>query len=172
MQETVYKPILDALADNKATTIGTLEQALKEQGINISQIVQAMMVLSSGGHICMVQDDSQIASAKLKCDKLNQHIMRKARNNGDVTFLASPVTGDGVVVGRFQQLFLLAIKQGMTKPEEWAASVDQTLRDQGQKIVKEGKTLESQQEQLAELTAQATEFAQKRLPILKALQIA
>lgn len=43
---------------------------------------------------------------------------------------------------------------------------------QNQRLVKDGKTLETVEENLAELTAQASEFAQKRLPILKALQIA
>ena len=43
---------------------------------------------------------------------------------------------------------------------------------QGQRLLKEGKTLETAEANLAELTTQATEFADKRLPILKALQIA
>jgi len=43
---------------------------------------------------------------------------------------------------------------------------------QGQKIVKEGKTLESTEDNLAELTNRAQIFAEKKLPILKALQIA
>ena len=40
-----------------------------------------------------------------------------------------------------------------------------------QKIVKDGKTLETPEENLAELTSQAQTFADKRLPILKALQV-
>jgi hypothetical protein len=43
---------------------------------------------------------------------------------------------------------------------------------QSQKIVKEGKQLETEQQHLEELTSQATVFAAKQLPILKALQIA
>ena len=74
--------------------------------------------------------------------------------------------------GRFLQLFLASLKGGKKKPEEWAADVWQILSIQGQKIVKEGKTLETPEENLAELEAQATTFAQKKLPILKALQIA
>jgi len=46
------------------------------------------------------------------------------------------------------------------------------LNQQGQSIVKEGKKLETAEENLAELTAQATTFAEKQLPILKALGIA
>ena len=38
--------------------------------------------------------------------------------------------------------------------------------------IKEGKQLETQQEQLMEINAQANEFSMKLLPILKALQIA
>jgi hypothetical protein len=57
------------------------------------------------------------------------------------------------------------------KPEDWAVFVDQILTSQSQKIVKDGKPLETTEKQVAELTSQATEFANKQLPILKALQV-
>ncbi len=82
-----------------------------------------------------------------------------------------PVTGGGVPVNRFQQLFLLAFSQGKKQPMEWAQFTLQTLLAQGQKIMKDGKPLETPEENLAELTVQANEFAEKRLPIMKALQI-
>ena len=41
-----------------------------------------------------------------------------------------------------------------------------------QRLVKEGRALETPEQNLAELTAQAAELAEKRLPILKALQLA
>ena len=97
--------------------------------------------------------------------------MDKCRASADIAYLASPVTGGGVPVNRFQQLFVLALQQGKKKPEDWAAFVAQILALQGQKIVKDGKPIETAQEQLAELTTQATDFATKQLPILKALQI-
>ena len=43
---------------------------------------------------------------------------------------------------------------------------------QGQRIIKEGKTIETPEDNLSELSAQAAAFAEKTLPILKALQIA
>lgn len=82
------------------------------------------------------------------------------------------MTGGGVSVGRFQQLFLLSMSQGKKKPVEWAQFVWQILSAQGQKIVKEGKTLETPEENLAELNEQAITFVEKQLPILKALLIA
>jgi len=86
--------------------------------------------------------------------------------------LASPVSGGGYPVNRFQQLFLLALAQGKKQPAEWAQFAWSILAAQGQKLVKEGKAVESAEDNLAELTPQATTFAEKQLPILKALQIA
>jgi hypothetical protein len=66
---------------------------------------------------------------------------------------------------------MLALSQGKKLPAEWAQFVWQVLMAQGQKIVKEGKTLETPEENLAELNLQASAFATKQLPIFKALQI-
>ena len=98
--------------------------------------------------------------------------MDKARGSNDVSYLASPVTGGGIVVGRFVQLFLLSMSQGKKKPEEWAQFVWQVLSAQGQKLIKDGKMIEADADNLAELTEQAKVFAQKQLPIFKALAIA
>ena len=98
--------------------------------------------------------------------------MTKARSSNELNYLASPVTGGGVTVPRFQQLFLLARQQGHKQPQDWARYLWSVLAMQNQRLLKDGKTLESAEENLAELTRQAAEFADKRLPILKALQIA
>jgi SAM-dependent methyltransferase len=167
----IYNPILDVLADHKPKTIGQIEQAVKDKNISFAQVWQAAMVLGGAGHLAMVQDDAVISRAKKLTDKLNAHIIDKARGSHEINHLASPVTGGGIGVDRFRQLFLLTISQGKKKPDEWAQSVWQLLAAQGQRIVKEGKTLETPDENLAELTAQATTFAEKQLPILKALGI-
>jgi SAM-dependent methyltransferase len=171
LTEKVYAPVLDLMADLKTRSLEQIEQALKEAGISFAQLVQTVLVLCGNGTFNAVQDDTVTTKAKKHTDKLNTHLMVKARSHNDMTFLASPVTGGGVAVGRFHQLFALAIQQGKKKPEDWAAFVAQILASQGQKIVKEGKPLETPEQQLAELTSQAHEFANKQLPILKALQI-
>lgn len=135
-------------------------------------IIRAAMVLSGSGHTAAVQDDAVIAKAKKHTEKLNALLMNKARGSNDISYLASPVTGGGIAVNRFQQLFLLSLAQGKKQPSEWAQYVWQTIAAQGQKLVKEGKTLETAEENLAELATQAQSFAEKQLPILKALQIA
>ena len=171
MQEAVYKPLLDALADHKPQTLAQLEQALQGQNITFAQLTQAVMILAATGTLAAVQDDTTTANAKKHTDKLNTHLMLKARSSADTAYLASPVTGGGVTVNRFQQLFVMALQQGKKNPEDWAAFVANILAMQSQKIIKDGKPLETAEEQLAELTTQATDFATKQLPILKALQI-
>lgn len=172
MQEAVYNPILDLLADHKPRTLGQIEQAVKDKGVAFAQVTQAAMVLTGAGHLAAVQDEALMAKAKKHTDKLNAHLIDKARGSSDITYLASPVTGGGITVNRFQQLFLLALGQGKKQPAEWAAFVWQVLAAQGQKILKEGKTLETAEENLAELTLQATAFAGKQVAVLRALQIA
>ena len=172
MSEAVYNPVLDALADHKTRTLGQLEQAVKDKGVAFAQVMQAAMVLTGAGSLSAVQDDAVINKAIKHTEKLNAHLIDKARGSNDISYLASPVTGGGVTVGRFQQLFLLAMSQGKKQPADLAAYVWQILTVQGQKIVKEGKTLDTPEENLAELTEQAQAFADKQLPILKALQIA
>ncbi len=172
LTEAIYAPILNLMADHKARTLAQIEQAIKDTGITFAQLIQAVLVLCSNGTFSAVQDDEAIIKAKKHTDQLNTHLILKARSSNDITFLASPVTGGGVGVSRFNQLFVLAMQLGKRKPEELAMFVSQILDVQGQKIVKEGKPLETAEEQLAELNNQAHEFAVKQFPILKALHIA
>jgi hypothetical protein len=171
LSENIYFPILDLMADHKVRSLGQIEEAVKDKGISIAHLREVVLVLCGNGTLSTVQDEVSIPKAKKHSEKLNALLMLKARASNDITYLTSPVTGGGVMVQRFHQIFILAIQQGKKKPEEWALFVAQLLIAQGQKIVKEGKTLESPEENLAELTTQANEFALKQLPILKALQI-
>jgi SAM-dependent methyltransferase len=172
MSAEVYGPILDLLADHKPRTVGQIEQALKGSAIQFGQLLQAVFVLAGQGALVAVQDDAAIARARKPSDRLNGWIKAKARGSADVAYLASPLTGGGIAVGRFQQLFLLAIDQGRKQPSEWADFTWQLLAAQGQKLIRDGKTIDTPAENLAELTAQAQAFAEKQLPVLKALGVA
>lgn len=171
MSEDVYNPILDALADLQPRTLGQIETAVKNSNIAIDQILEAVVVLSGTGNLCTVQESSVISKAKKQTDKLNSHLIDLARGSGDISHLASPVTGCGIHVNRFQQLFLLALARGKKQPSDWAQTTWEILLLQEQKVLKEGKILDSTEENLAELTAQATLFAENQLPVLRALQI-
>jgi hypothetical protein len=172
MNEEIYGPILDLMADLKPKSLGQLEQALRGQtNISLPHILQAATVLSGTGQFAAIQDEDVTAKARKHTVKMNAYLMDKARGSEDVNYLASPVTGGGVILERFPQLFLQAVLQGKRQPAEWAQAVWQILSMQGQKIVLEGKTLDSPEENLAELTRQALDFAERRLAVMKALSV-
>lgn len=171
LNESIYAPILDVLADHKPHSIGQLELALKDKGIAFSQLMQSVMVLSGINQLAAVHDENPGARTRKQTERLNALIEQKARASADLSYIASPLTGAGHPVQRFSLLFLAAVGQGKKQPADLAAVAWQWLSAQGQKLLKDGQTLESPEENLAELTRQAEVFVQKQLPVLKALQV-
>lgn len=172
MSEAIYNPLLDALADHKPQTLAQLEKQLADKNVALATLAEAVMLLSGTGNLLPVQSVELAQKARKATDRLNECLMAKARSAQDITTLVSPLTGGGVQLGRFQQLFLLARMQGKRTPEDWAQTVWQVLAAQGQRMVKDGKTLESPEDNVAELTTLAREFQDRWIPIFKTLMIA
>ncbi len=170
LNESIYGPILDLLSDHKPRSLGEIESKLRTT-LTFPQIIQASLVLSGIGHLQPVQSDALIMKSKSSVDKANRYLIEKAKGSNEIVYLASPVTGGGIAVNRFQQLFLLAIQNGQKRATDWAEFAWTLLREQGQRLIKDGKAIETHEENLRELTAQAHEFERKVLPILKALSI-
>ena len=171
MSEMVYEPILDAIAKNIPITIAEIEKKISSRNIAFSQLVQALLVLAGAGLIYEAQDENVVKKVRKSTDDLNRHIMRRARGADDISHLASPVTGGGIQVGRFNQLFLLAILEGRTTTDAWASFAWQSLSVLGQKLLKEGVVIETDEENIRELKSKAEEFDAKHLAVYKALQI-
>ncbi len=170
LAEHVYGPILDLLADHQPRSIGQIEAMVP--GLGFGALVQAVMVLSGKHDLAAAQEEQAIAQARPYCDKINASLMDMSRGGTVSICLASPVTGGGVVVGRFEQLFLLARRQGMQAPRDWARFVWELLAAQGHRLSKEGRTIESDDGNIAELAEMAELFAAQELPVLKALGVA
>lgn len=171
MQETVYRPILDQLKDHKPKSLLQIERALQPAGIGLAQILHAVMVLSGTGALMAAHDEASITKAKKRTDRLNAFLIAKARGSNRLNYLASPVTGGGVGVSRFCQLFMLARQHGYKHANEWAQFTWNLVAAQGLRVTKDGKLLETPEDNLAEIERQAQQFAQKQLPILLGLQL-
>jgi hypothetical protein len=171
MSEAIYAPILDLMSDHQTRSIQEIASKVQSKSINFAQVVQAAMVLVGSGHMASVQSEEQITKAKQTSSKLNKALIDRARFSAEISFLASPLTGGGIAANRFQQLFLLAMRNGKKQPQNWASDVWAVLSTQNQRLIKEGKALESAEDNVQELVIQANDFARKRLPILKALEV-
>ena len=169
--DPVYAPIIERLADHKPASIGEIAEVLTSRGVSMDRGYVALAILAGKGDLQPARDAAAVEKAKVQTDKFNLYMLAKARGSDQLSFLASPVTGGGIGVSRIQQLFLLARAEGWKTPKEWAEVVVRFFAAHGQTIEKDGRAFQTPEEQLADLCAEATQFAAKRVPILEALQI-
>nr|WP_315490936.1 methyltransferase regulatory domain-containing protein [uncultured Rhodoferax sp.] len=176
----IYEPVVTAMADHQVHSIGELWQQLQagtsKSSISFAQLTEAIMLLAGTGDVVAVQESEVVQRAQPQTDKLNRHLLGMARNHADIGAVASPVSGGGVTLSRFQQLFLLAMLEGKTpkeapEPAVLAGFAWTALMAQGQRLLKDGKPMDVAQDNIDELTLQATEFVTKRLPVLRRLGV-
>ena len=170
LKEEIYQPMLDCLSDHKAHTIGDIIRQLESETHTVVTVLQGLTVLMGDGQIApaIVNPSGKV---KRQCERINGFIKHRSQYNDQVNFLASPVTGGGIAVGRMHQLFLLALKNKAESAEQLAQFAWQSLSARGQRLVKDDKTLETDEENLAELTERATHFLSRNRPVLAALGI-
>jgi predicted O-methyltransferase YrrM len=162
-----FQPLLAALADNSHAPKSVdelLAHPLLERKA-LTHLRMALTILCGAGYIAPAQPKEAVAEARPRCDALNAHLLQQARSGAGLAFLASPVSGGGVSIGRKQQLFLQARAQGLSEPEQWAQHAWPALAAQGQTVLDNGQSL---QDGIADI---ARSFAAKALPILQALGI-
>jgi hypothetical protein len=172
LSESIYQPVIEVLAEENYApkTLAYLAGHAKLKSMQFSQLFEALLVLVGANHAHPAQEVA--TESRKRCTALNRYICECARSNNDIQVLVSPVTGCGIPLGRIEQLFLLAAQHGKETVSEKVVHVWELLSAQGHSIVKEGKMLQTPDENIAELTQQATKFAAKRLPVLKTLGIA
>ncbi|WP_415762789.1 class I SAM-dependent methyltransferase [Pseudomonas sp. CP4] len=171
LQAEIYGPVLDALAaQNYAAK--SMRQLLSETAMAYDDLEQALAVLIGMGAVAPCQSEAAESQVSGRCAALNLQLCKRSLYGANIQTLASPVTGGGVTVSRFQQLFLISIKQGKQQPAEWAQLAWGVISEQGEVLIDNGQPLLTAEANIAALTAQAQVFAEQTLPVLKALKIA
>jgi SAM-dependent methyltransferase len=169
----IHDPVVEVLAEEgyAPKTLQQLSSHAKLRSLQFSQIVQALIVLTGTGYVQLAQSGS--ADVRNQCRALNSYICNRARSSSDIEFLASPVTGGGINVSRFHQLFLLGMQQHKLKTQAELANFAWTILSlQGQRLVRDGKTIEEPADNLAELAGMAEHFLTGSVPILRVLDVA
>lgn len=169
LDANIYTPILNAFADHKAHKLSEFAHTMHEANISFPQLLEAITILCGKNALAPVNDINR--NIFDHCKRLNGLIENRARSSSDTGFLASPLTGGGIQVDRFKQLFLLARRLGFRLPRDWAQFAWDQLSAVSQKIIREGAPLDSPEENLAELNIQADDFAGPKLSILEKLGI-
>ena len=160
----IYNPVLDEL-EKGSRTLAELSTALVP-GVPLERVQQAVLVLLASGHVVLAPTGYG-AQRKESTDRFNAVVIERANQSDELQFLASPVTGTGIFIDLVDRLFLSALQ----KDQELTTFAWDALRARNQVILKEGKPLNTPEENLQELKERATLFTEKRLPRLQKLGI-
>lgn len=166
-----YAPILQALRGGPQT-VRELLDAGAFGAMNWAEISRLLTLLVGGRIIAPCLPAAFGADRMQRFDqarRFNQAVCKRAEDSETLRFLASPITGGALELDRFEQLFLLAHGEGMEDPLDWAQMALRILFAQGQRVQHDGRTLETEAENLAVLKIRAQHFAAKRLPLCESL---
>lgn len=167
----IFDPILDIFADHKIHSVSEVQEKMDGK-INLIQIFTALTVLHAKGDMTLVQDDNAADAARPRCRAFNTSVLASVRgSNNEISYLTSPLSGGAIPVAYTDLLFLSERERGAKSPEQWAQGAWKLLQAQNRLMIKDGETLRTETDNLAELNRLATEFAQQRLPGLQALDV-
>ncbi len=167
LQGEVYDAILAKL-DGQPKTVRELIADPSVANLGWPRLQEAVMILLGQGMCHIALPSSGESERANRAGALNLAITRRARESTDLAYLASPVIGGAIDMDRIGQLFLLAARE---RAPDCARFVWDVLKIQSQKVVKDGKVLGTEEENLAELAERAQLFAEKRVPVLVMLGI-
>lgn len=163
----VYGMILERL-DTGSKTIAELAADPEIGKVGLQTLIQSIAVLVSQGRCDPALPVKGEDARQRRTDHFNGAVLDRARDTSDILYLASPVTGSGVIVDHLSQLFLLAAREKAEDKAEFAWNI---LRAQGRKVMKDGKPIESDEECLQAVRRNLGEFEAGQARVLKALKV-
>lgn len=170
LSAAVYDPVIDAIDEHDVLSVGEIELQLKNVGISISQIREVVVMLSQKGDLKFVNRKPVRPEIEKQTSALNEALLAQALHTDSSPWLVSPLTGGGVWIERLEQLFLLAIRQGHSSPKDLANSAWSFLSRKGEKMVVDGRPLETETENVKRLLCLAQTFVQSRYSTLERLK--
>ncbi|MEN3974560.1 methyltransferase regulatory domain-containing protein [Emcibacter sp. SYSU 3D8] len=172
LNEDVYKPVLDIMADGQPKTLGEIEAALKPDGKTFNQVVQAALVLIGKGDASPAHPPETVEAVRPKTEALNNKILSMAPSGRQVNYLVSPVTGGGMHVNNIGQLVLLGRQKGLKTNEACVDFAFEQFNAQGKRMARDGVAISDPAENKAEFVREATAQLERTLPIYQALGVA
>jgi hypothetical protein len=167
----VYGPVLDALVKQPQTLaeLGNLP-GMKEQGVgNLAQI--AAILSASGQTAFYFATASKVATDSAQ--RMNRTLAAHVRYGDEYQVLTSPLLGNGLITNFIERLVYLGLAQhgkdadiSLVVKQAW-----QTMSAQGRRMIKDGKMLPTDAENLAELEIQIKPVLAQKLPIWRQLKM-
>lgn len=165
----LYDPLLAIMSEDgyapKSIAQLSAQPALRE--FEQHDLVQAIILLVGAGYVQPAQ--SVTSRTGTQCKALNHYLCDRALASADVNYLVSPVIGGGFSVPHLCQNYIAALQQGRTTARDLAMYVWDG--NSGERLIKNGKPIETDEDNIAELVLLADQFIERLVPILKATQV-
>ena len=172
LTETIYKPIIDLMSDNKVRSINEIRSKLSHDGsLETQQILEALYILVGIDALSLAYEHEHAKRNVKNTKNLNNAFIERSVEATYVNYLVSPLTGSGIPVGRVEQIFLHLHMQKVEKESELARGAQKILEQRGQTLTLEGAAIPHGQELEAELLKQAKNFKNDLKPIYKSLML-
>lgn len=171
LQKDAYWPVINAFEE--AGGYAPLREVVKNRAVaqlGWTRLQRVLRILVGSGFLHprpsgALDDDKRREST----ERLNRAIIRQAPHSNELQFLASPVTGSGILSGRLSRVFLLSPQEDKDSGAAFAWSI---LKAHRPALGKDGEVLEKDEENIAALAEKYDTFLQKGLPVLRRLGIA
>lgn len=168
LREEIYRPVWKALLEAKGAVISfsALADTVAKNGVTRGQLAEALFVLTGRGDIAPASQSATADQDIAASQALNRELCRRSRYTAGANNLAAPRIGAAVSVTRVQQLVLLALWDG---EKEIEATVWGWLSAQGERLVSDGKTLDTAEENIKEIGKIRKEVSTRLMPLLQRL---
>jgi SAM-dependent methyltransferase len=161
-QPEVYQPVAEAVAEGRVT----MREIAERTRIDMAKLGQALAALTANGGVHPAPEGIDPAPAH----RFNAAVARMALSGHPYRYAAAPGVGNGIHASDVDIAALEALHRGtQAEAGALAEAVWAQFRTVGRRLVKDGKPIESEDGNLAELTARARTLVEQRLPVWREL---
>ena len=164
----IYDKVLESLAQ-KSFAPKAVREIFETTRVPFPQLLNALSILVAQGMCLPCQKYSN--KVKKQTDAYNRNLFEQQMFKSSSVFVASPLTGSGIVIPETIQLLIKGYTENRRTQKELSQYVWDIYKPQGRKHVKDGKVLNEDSENIAEIDKMTQDFLNNRLPIYKQLGI-
>ncbi|HBG08211.1 MAG: hypothetical protein A2075_05360 [Geobacteraceae bacterium GWC2_58_44] len=161
----LYDPILSAL-ELKPHTLEELLQREELAALGLARVTEALMVLLSAQYV-MPSVEPTLRSV-MATEKLNAMLLERQQNDLSQQSLASPVLQSAIKVEWLERLLIIC-ELNRTLDPLWF--VWEQMKAQQHKLTRDGETLQTEAENIAQLVLEIKSFRRCKLPLLRQLGV-
>ena len=172
LMESIYRPIVELMADLKVRTFAEILAELNKDQVTIARqnLLEALLTLSNNGTISPAIKPEQVDPAvAARCHQLN-HALVEQNELPQLRFLASPVLQGAFSLNDIVRVLLqFKLKEPEISRDDLAQKLFGLILGPGKTLNKDGKQITDRKEQEDILNGQIDTFLNHTLPLIKAI---